>query len=183
MHIIDEIFANMRRNAHVEYGERVTIVAHSVQTAVFAERDGADDLMIAAAFLHDYGHFVHDMGEDIAEQGIDAIHEELGAEALRDYFIPAVIEPMRLHVAAKRYLVATDEEYVKNVSPASMLSLQVQGGPYDEAEIAEFEANPFFKRAIQLRLYDEAGKIPDMEVPDLEYYQPFLAKALIANTP
>ena len=162
----------------MEYGERVSIVAHSFQTAVFAERDGADDLMIAAAFLHDYGHFIHDLGEDIAEKGIDAIHEELGAEALRDHFVPEVIEPMRLHVAAKRYLVATDAEYVKTVSPASMLSLQVQGGPFNEAEVAEFEANPYFKRAIQLRLYDEAGKIPDMEVPDYEYYRPYLEKAL-----
>ncbi|MEM8862453.1 MAG: HD domain-containing protein [Chloroflexota bacterium] len=176
--IINEIFKNMRRNAHMEYGERVSIVAHSFQTAVFAEEDGADDLMIAAAFLHDYGHFIHDLGEDIADHGIDAIHEELGAEALNEYFVPEVIEPMRLHVAAKRYLVATDEEYVKNVSPASMLSLKVQGGPFDEAGIKEFEANPYYKRAIQLRLYDEAGKIPEMETPDYEHYRPFLEKAL-----
>ena len=178
MSIIDEIFENMRQNAHMEYGERVTIVAHSLQTAVFAERDGANDLMIAAAFLHDYGHFIHDLGEDIAEKGIDAIHEELGAEALQAYFVPEVIEPMRLHVAAKRYLVATDAEYVKNVSPASMLSLQVQGGPFNEEEVREFEANPHFERAVQLRLYDEAGKIPDMEVPEFEHYRPFLEKAL-----
>lgn len=178
MSIIDEIFENMRRNAGLEYGERVTIVAHSLQTAVFAEQDEADDLMIAAAFLHDYGHFIHDLGEDIAEQGIDAIHEELGAEALSAYFVPEVIEPMRLHVAAKRYLVATDEEYVKNVSPASMLSLQVQGGPFDANGIREFEANPHYKRAIQLRLYDEAGKIPDMKVPEFEYFRPYLEKGL-----
>ncbi len=178
MSIIDEIFENMRRNEHVEYGEQVTIVAHSLQTAVFAERDGADDLMIAAAFLHDYGHFVHDLGEDIADKGIDAIHEELGAAALQAYFVPEVLEPMRLHVAAKRYLVATDAEYVKNVSPASMLSLKVQGGPFNEEEIREFEANPYYKRALQLRLYDEAGKIPEMDVPEYEYYRPYLKKAM-----
>jgi len=178
MSIIDEIFENMRRNKHVEYGEQVTIVAHSLQTAVFAERDGADDLMIAAAFLHDYGHFIHDLGEDIADQGIDAIHEELGAAALQSYFVPELIEPMRLHVAAKRYLVATDAAYVKNVSPASMLSLKVQGGLFNAEEVREFEANPYYKRALQLRLYDEAGKIPDMEVPDYEYYRPYLKKAL-----
>ena len=178
MTIIDEIFHNMERNRHMEYGERVSIVAQSLQTAVFAERDGADDLMIAAAFLHDYGHFIHDLGEDIADKGIDAIHEVLGADALRDHFVPEVIEPMRLHVAAKRYLVATDEEYVKTVSPASMLSLKVQGGPFNEEEVAEFEANPYFKRAVQLRLYDEMGKEPEMVVPEFEYYRPFLQKAL-----
>ena len=181
MSIIDEIFANMRRNAHMEYGERVTIVAHSLQAAVFAERDGADNLMIAAAFLHDYGHFVHDLGEDIADQGIDAIHETLGAQTLQDYFVPEVIEPMRLHVAAKRYLVATDEAYLKTVSAASILSLQVQGGPFDAQEVREFEAGPHFKGAIQLRLYDEAGKEPEMDVPEFEYYRPFLETALIAN--
>lgn len=178
MPIIDEIFENMQRLAHVEYGEQITTVAHSLQAAVFAKQDGADELMIAAAFLHDYGHFCHDMGEDIAEKGIDAIHEELGAKALQDYFVPEVIEPMRMHVAAKRYLVATNPEYIKNVSPASMLSLQVQGGPFNDEEVRDFEANPYYKRAIQLRRYDEAGKIPDMEVPDLEYYRPYLEKAL-----
>ena len=179
MSIIDEIFHNMRRNEHMEYGERVSIVAHSFQTAVFAEQDGADELMIAAAFLHDYGHFIHDLGEDIADKGIDAIHEELGAEALRDYFVPAVIEPMRLHVAAKRYLVATDAESVKTVSPASMLSLKVQGGPFNAEEVEAFEMNPYFQRAVQLRLYDEAGKIPEMIVPDYAYYRPILEKARI----
>ena len=77
--IIDEIISNIRANGHLDYGESVTILEHGVQSAVFAERDGADDLMIAAAFLHDYGHFVHDFGEDIADQGIDAVHEEIGA--------------------------------------------------------------------------------------------------------
>jgi predicted HD phosphohydrolase len=178
MTIIDEIFENMRRNAQMEYGERVTIVAHSLQAAVFAERDNADDLMIAAAFLHDYGHFVHDLGENIADKGIDAIHETLGADALSDFFVDEVIEPMRLHVAAKRFLVATDSEYLKTVSPASLLSLQVQGGPFNAQEVKAFEANPYFKRAIQLRLYDEAGKEPEMDVPEFEYYRPFLEKAL-----
>lgn len=178
MPIIDEIFEKMRRNAHLDYGESVSVVAHSLQAAVFAERDGADELLIASAFLHDYGHFLHDLGEDVAEKGVDAIHEELGADALRDHFLPEVIEPMRLHVAAKRYLVATDEEYLKTVSPASILSLQVQGGPFNAEEIAQFEANPHYERAIQLRRYDDAGKVRDMILPDLAYYRPFLEKAL-----
>lgn len=178
MSIIDEIITNMRKNEDLEYGERVTIVAHSLQCATFAERDGADDLMVAAAFLHDYGHFCHDLGEDIADKGIDAIHEEIGAEALSEYFVPEVIEPMRLHVAAKRYLVATDEEYLKTVSPASIQSLALQGGPFTPEEAAEFAAGPHFERAIQLRRYDEEGKYPQMETPDYEHFRTYLEKAL-----
>jgi predicted HD phosphohydrolase len=175
---IDRIFEAMRSGSEMTYGERVTILEHSVQAALFAIQDGADDWMVAAAFLHDYGHFVHDLGEDIADQGIDAVHEEIGAQALQDFFIPEVIEPMRLHVAAKRYLVATDASYRAEITPASIQSLALQGGPFNKAEIAAFEANPYFERAVQLRRYDEAGKLPDMDIPDLEYFRPYLEKSL-----
>ncbi len=175
---IDRIFEAMRRGAEMTYGERVTILQHSLQAALFAIQDGADDWMVAAAFLHDYGHFIHDLGEDAADKGLDAVHEEIGAEALKDIFIPEVVEPMRLHVAAKRYLVATDPAYRAEITPASLQSLELQGGPFNPAEIAAFEANPHFERAVQLRRYDEAGKVPDMAIPDLEQFRPYLEKAL-----
>lgn len=180
--IIDQILDTMSEKGHMTYGERVNLLQHSVQAAVFAERDGADDLMIAAALLHDFGHFVHDLGEDIADKGIDAMHEETGAEWLKPYFLAEVIEPIRLHVAAKRYLFATDAAYRATVSPASIQSLQLQGGPFSAEEVRQFEANPHFKRAVALRFYDEAGKDPDMEVPELGYFRPFLEKALVNTT-
>ena len=126
----------------MEYGERVNMREHMLQSAVFAEQDGASDLVIAAALLHDYGHFVHDLGEDIADHGIDGKHEEVGADYLEAFFPPEVIEPMRLHVAAKRYLCATDAEYFATVSPASLQSLELQGGPFNADEVEEFEKNP-----------------------------------------
>lgn len=179
MNIIDEIITAFNEKGDMEYGERVNMRDHMLQSAVFAERDGADDIVVAAALLHDYGHFVHDLGEDIADHGIDGKHEEVGADYLEQYFPPEVIEPMRLHVAAKRYLCATDAEYFATVSPASLQSLALQGGPFTPEEVVEFEKNPHFKLAIQVRKYDEAGKEVDMETPTIEDYRPIIEKALL----
>ena len=178
MNIVDEIIQAFNEKGDMEYGERVNMRDHMLQSAVFAERDGASDLVVAAALLHDYGHFVHDLGEDIADHGIDGKHEEVGADYLEQYFPPEVIEPMRLHVAAKRYLCATDAEYFATVSPASLQSLALQGGPFSAEEVAEFEKNPHFKLAIQVRRYDEAGKEVEMETPTIEAYRPIIEKAL-----
>ncbi len=176
--IIDEIFETFRQRGHQAYGEAVTQLEHALQTAYFAERDGADALLVAAALLHDYGHLIHDLPEEIADQEIDAIHEQVGADFLARYFIPAVVEPGRLHVAAKRYLCAVDIDYANDLSPASIQSLQLQGGPFNDAEIKAFEASPYFRAAMQLRLYDDQGKIPGLDVPDLEHYRACLEAAL-----
>ncbi|MEM7345339.1 MAG: HD domain-containing protein [Chloroflexota bacterium] len=178
MNIIEKIIADFGQYGHLEYGEWVNMREHMLQSAVFAENDGADDLMIAAAVLHDYGHFIHGLDEDIADHGIDGFHEEVGAKYLENYFIPEVTEPIRLHVPAKRYLCAVDQEYFDTLSPASVQSLEIQGGPYDEAGIKEFEANPHYKRAVQLRLYDDEGKVPGMETPDITYYRRFIEVGL-----
>lgn len=179
--IIETIIQAFHEQGDLEYGERVNLREHMLQAAVFAERDQADDLMIAAAVLHDYGHFVHGLGEDIADQGIDGRHEEVGAEALRDYFVAEVVEPLRLHVAAKRYLCAVDAAYFATISPASRQSLELQGGPFTPAEVHAFEQNPYFARAVKLRHYDEAGKVPGMATPPIEYYRPYLERALLTS--
>jgi predicted HD phosphohydrolase len=67
---------------------------------------------VAAALLHDIGHLLHDMPEHVADLGIDARHEDLGHAWLAQYFGPEVTAPVRMHVDAKRYLCATDEEYL-----------------------------------------------------------------------
>lgn len=176
--IIDQIFAAFRKYGQQTYGEQVTMTAHMLQSAVFAERDGASNTLIAAALLHDYGHLIHDLPEDIAEQGIDAIHEEVGADHLAAYFEPAVTEPGRLHVAAKRYLCAVDPAYFDGLSPASVQSLALQGGPFTADEVHAFEQNPHFEDAIRLRRYDDLGKEPTMQTPDLEHYRPVLLACL-----
>ncbi len=87
-------------------------------------------------------------------------------------------EPIRLHVPAKRYLCTTDPAYLEGLSPTSVLSLELQGGTFSEAEARAFEANPHFERALQLRRYDDLGKVAGMEVPDLEHFRPCLEAAL-----
>lgn len=101
----------------------------------------------------------------------------MGAEWL-SRFGPAVTEPLRLHVTAKRYLCAVDLAYLASLSPASIKSLALQGGPYDADEQAAFEREPFWREAVALRRYDDAGKVAGLETPPLEHYRPYLEAAL-----
>src|SRR3981189_1516882 len=79
--------------------------------------------------LHEVGHISHQLGEDPAGRGVDDVHEELGARWLAERFGPEVSEPVRLHVAAKRYLCAVEQDYFGKLSPDSVRSLGLQGGP------------------------------------------------------
>ena len=177
--IIDAILATFREHGQAVYlGEPVTLSEHMLQTAYAAERDGASPALIAAAVLHDFGHLVQDLPEDSAEVGVDTVHEEAGAAYLAQYFRPEVVEPTRLHVAAKRYLCAVDPAYFGTLSPASVLSLKLQGGPLDEGGVKAFEALPFAQDAARLRRYDDQGKIPGLVTPELEHYRPFLESGL-----
>ena len=178
--VVDEIFARFQETGGAMYiGEPVTVSEHMLQTAALAADDDAAPELVAAALLHDYGHLVHDLPEDSAEHGIDTRHEEVGVDLLARWFPPAVTEPIRLHVAAKRYLVAVDPRYRDALSPASIVSLELQGGAMSEAEVAEFEALPHAVAACRLRRYDDAGKDPDADVPPLESYRDVLT-ALVA---
>lgn len=175
--LIDEIFETFRQRGDRLYGERVTQAEHALQTAFAAEQDGASETLIAAALLHDYGHLIHDL-PDAAERDIDALHEEVGAAFLGPLFVAGVTEPARLHVAAKRYLCAVDPAYFHSLSPASVRSLELQGGPFNHTEVKAFEASPYFIDAIRLRRYDEMGKVPGAQTPDLEHYRPCLKAGL-----
>lgn len=182
--IINAIFAKFNEYGQGVYlGEPVTLTEHMLQTAYAAEQDGAGPALIAAAVVHDFGHFVHDLDEDSAQHGVDTVHEEAGAAYLSRYFIPAVVEPTRLHVAAKRYLCAVDPAYFDALSPASILSLKLQGGPLDEAGVKAYEALPFAQVAARLRRYDDQGKTPGLRTPDLEHYRPFLVAGLKPDLP
>jgi phosphonate degradation associated HDIG domain protein len=177
--IVDEILRVFRDRGEAAYlGEPVSLAEHSLQTALAAERDGAHETLVASALLHDYGHLIHELPEDAADQGLDTHHEDVGHAFLGMHFGPAVVEPIRLHVAAKRYLCAVDVEYVAALSPASLLSLELQGGPYGAHEVAAFEALPFAADAVRLRRYDDVAKEPGLETPGLEHYRPALEAAL-----
>lgn len=152
------------------FGEAVTQLEHALQTAALAERSGAPEALVVAALLHDIGHLLHGLDEQAADQGIDARHEEVGQDWLASRFSPAVSEPVRLHVAAKRYLCATDPAYVSGLSEASRQSLMLQGGPMSLSEVHAFERTPWARDAIRLRRWDDAAKVPGLRVPDVTHY-------------
>ncbi len=173
---LTEIFE--RRGAEEYLGEAVTIAEHMLQGACLAEEAGASDEVIAAALLHDVGHFTHDFPVDAADQGIDSRHEESGAKVLEGWFPQVVIDCIRGHVDAKRYLCATRPDYFDRLSEASVLSLKLQGGPMNGDEVAAFEANPNHEAVVQIRYLDEAAKIPGKETPSFRDYAPLLQRVV-----
>jgi [1-hydroxy-2-(trimethylamino)ethyl]phosphonate dioxygenase len=175
---LDEIRAAFARRGGETYGEGVSQLEHALQCAMCAERDGAGPALIAATLLHDIGHLVHDLPADIADQGIDAQHESLGSAWLSRHFGPAVSEPVRLHVAAKRYLAATEPGYFDLLSPASVQSLQLQGGVMSAQERARFAAERFAEDAVRLRRWDDEGKVVGMATPALDHFERYLAETL-----
>ena len=152
---------------------------HALQAAWLAERTGGSDALIVASLLHDVGHMEHDLGDNPAEQGVDDLHEQRGYAFLASWFGPEVTEPVRLHVAAKRYLCATEADYFSKLSKDSVLSLSLQGGPMSAKEVVAFDALPGAAAAVQLRRFDEQAKVKDLETPLVAHFLPFVERCLL----
>jgi phosphonate degradation associated HDIG domain protein len=183
MTVIDDIVCLFQTHGKSAYlGEPVSQEEHALQAAYLAEQQGALPHLIAAALLHDIGHLVHGLPENIADRGIDGRHEVAGEAFLRTAFGPAVSEPVRLHVDAKRYLCSSDPGYLARLSPASVQSLRLQGGPFSPGESAEFENNPHFQDAVRLRRWDDEAKIPGLAVPGVEHYRPVMEVSLLCKS-
>jgi phosphonoacetaldehyde hydrolase len=175
---VDDLVELFERAGHSQYGaEAVTQLEHALQTASLARADRADAELIAASLLHDVGHLLHELPNDAPQRGIDDHHENSGAYRLRRLFAPGVTEPIRLHVAAKRYLCAVDATYLEKLSAPSIVSLQLQGGPMSADEIAEFEKQPCFREAVRLRRWDDEAKVPGKPTPSLEEFAAYLREA------
>jgi phosphonate degradation associated HDIG domain protein len=170
--VISALFAS---EGAAEYlGEPVTQASHMLQAAALAERDGGGDALVAAALLHDVGHFAGALtGHDLM-RGTDTRHGEAGAAWLARWFGEEVTEPVRLHVAAKRYLCAVEPDYMAALSPASVYTLGVQGGPMHGAELAEFAAGRYAQAAIRVRRWDDLAKDPGAEAPPFDHFAPAL---------
>ena len=139
-------------------GESVTQLMHAWQCGRLAEKSGASAALQLASWLHDLGHLWVNLEGTPTLRGQDDVHESIGAEVLLPLFGPAVSEPVRLHVQAKRYLVSTRETYARKLSPDSVRSLHLQGGLMTADECSSFEAEPFFADAVKLRVWDDLGK-------------------------
>jgi phosphonate degradation associated HDIG domain protein len=180
--LLDQIERLYAERGGAEYhGEAVTQLEHALQAADLAEGGGYPPAGIAAALLHDIGHLLHGHGEDCAARGVNDDHEDLAVRFLVAAFGPSVTEPIRLHVAAKRYLCAVEAGYVGRLSEASARSLVLQGGPMSAGEVEEFEKNPFCRAAIAVRRWDDAAKVPGLPTPPFAHFRQYLETAARAE--
>lgn len=178
MSILEEIETTLQSRGREQYGgEPVSQLAHALQCASLAEQQGECADLIAAALLHDIGHLIDSRFEEGQVNEIDRQHERIGAGYLSNHFPDSVTAPIRLHVDAKRYLCHVDSAYFDGLSEASIRSLRLQGGPFSENEAAAFIGQPYADDAVKLRLWDDEGKVADMETPPLSHFWAYVRDA------
>jgi len=174
---IERLFAE---HGHIAYsGEGVSQLEHALQAADLAEKDGAGDALVTAALLHDLGHVLNLQGETPTARGIDDQHQYFAIPFLRPLFPPAVIEPIRLHVDAKRALCALEPEYYEDLSEDSKRSLTLQGGIFTRHEREAFMAKPYASDAVRVRRWDDAAKVPKAPTPPLAHFLEVAARCAI----
>lgn len=167
---LDELLALFDGEAATAmYDEVVTEREHALQAALLARSAGADDATVAAALLHDVGRLLL-----VDVDAGDRAHARLGERHLARWFGPEVTSPVGLHVAAKRYLCATEPAYLDTLSAVSIRSLAVQGGPMSADEVAAFRARDSWQAAVALRRWDDEAKVAGLATPDVEDYRPVL---------
>ena len=147
-----------------------------------AEEDNAPDVLIAGVLLHDIGHYIHEFSHAAFVQGIDDYHDKVGAALLAPFFPTMVTACVGCHVAAKRYLCATESDYFDRLSPASVHTLRLQGGPMSESETAKFANNPEFESLLQIRSWDETAKDSGKKTRSFAYYVPLLESLIDAKS-
>ena len=179
--VAEEIIAMYKSHGGDEYaGEKVSQLEHMVQAAQLASRQGYDEEVILAAFLHDIGHIcVSAQGDEaMGDYGVKD-HEEIGADFLKKKgFSKRVVRLVESHVEAKRYLTYKDPGYYDQLSAASKKTLEYQGGRMSKEEADAFEQYPLFDLIIKMRRWDEEAKIENMPVPDLEFYKSMMISHL-----
>lgn len=165
---LDDIAHLLATRGANQYGcEAVSQLEHALQCAQWAEKSGETPTTVVAALLHDLGHLLA-LGGDTVEQ--DDLHQYMAIPFLRGLLPDAVLEPIRLHVDAKRYLCTMEPGYWETLSPASQHSLVLQGGAFTPQQAMRFAAQPFAQEAIRLRRYDDHAKVPGLVTPSLDHY-------------
>ena len=176
--IIKKIIKNYKTNKSLYIGEKVTMTEHMIQTAMLAEKNESSPSLVCASLLHDYGHFILDDPDQLVNKKEDGKHEDVAYLYLKKYFKKSVVEPIKIHVKAKRYL-ARNKKYFNILSQASKVSLHLQGGVMSEEEAEKFEHEKYFDDAIKLRKFDEAAKKTGIKMKDINDYKNLLNSNLL----
>jgi phosphonate degradation associated HDIG domain protein len=166
-----------RKGGRLYEGEPVTQLEHALQSAARAEAAAARPALVCAALLHDLGHMLNDHGDTPTLRGIDDLHQYAALPFLRETFGDDVLEPIKLHVDAKRYLCATRPAYYDALSADSKRSLELQGGVYSAADAAAFIERPYAADAVNVRLWDDLAKVAGAPTPPLAHYVAVLESA------
>jgi len=172
---LEDIELLFARHGSSQYsGEPVTQLEHALQTAYLAEQSEASDELVTACLLHDLGHLLNQQGETPSLRGIDDTHQYFALPFLRGVFPDAVLDPIKLHVDAKRYLCRASDGYWAKLSDDSKRSLELQGGIFAPEQAAAFLEQPGARDAVLLRQWDDLGKQADWQTPPLAH---FMARA------
>ncbi len=178
---IETLFAT--RGGEQYSGEPVTQLQHALQCAMLAQTSGADDALVTAALLHDLGHLLHDLGATPTLQGVDDVHQYRALPFLRGLFGDDVIEPVKLHVDAKRYLCATRPAYFAALSDDSRRSLALQGGIFSAGQAENFIRLPGAEAAVRLRIWDDLAKADGLSTPPLSHFMAHARRCAIVPEP
>ena len=178
MNIVEKVISNFINNKSLYIGEKITISEHMIQAAMIAENAKSSNSLIFSCLLHDYGHFILEDPDELVKKNQDGKHEDIGYEYLKKFFKEDVIEPIKHHVTAKRYL-ARKKKYFSSLSDASKVSLKLQGGILKDNESKEFEKKSFFKNSIKLRMFDEAAKRTDVKMKSIIEYKDLIKSYLL----
>ena len=178
MQVVKKIISNFINSKSLYIGEKVTMSQHMIQTAMLAEKAKCDDDLVCSCLLHDYGHFILEDPDELVKLSVDGQHENIGYEYLKSFFKKEIVEPIKYHVLAKRYL-AREKNYFDLLSEASKTSLKLQGGALNQDESIKFEAQEYFKSSILLRKFDEAAKKTDIKMKSIHDYQKLLTSKII----
>ena len=178
MQVIEKIISNFTNNQSLYIGENVTMSQHMIQAAMLAEKAKCKKELVCSCLLHDYGHFIIENPDELVGLNLDGEHESIGYEYLKSFFKEEIVEPIKYHVLAKRYL-ARDKKYYNKLSEASKISLNLQGGVLNNEECNKFEQKKYFKSSILVRKFDEAAKKTDFKMKSIHQYKKLLTSNLI----
>ena len=182
MQKISDLFTllNVKGSKKKYYGENVTQLEHAIQCAELAEKNKKTEKFITACLFHDIGHLFDNNSEHISKNNNkDGYHENMGAKYLKGIFSNEVVEIVKGHVNAKRYLAFIDKKYFQKLSVASQISLKVQGGPFNKEQADAFIIKPFMKDSVELRKFDDLAKVEGKKIPNIEHFRKYVEKSLI----